>query len=103
MAAAKVEELQLQLQLPDRHLERRVEQIDSLEAKLPAQAEMAWGSGQATAQAECAKIKRHHDSVSAKLLNCRQILAEEQGRRATAEAMAKGAQSEAKRSKTDAA
>ena len=58
LAAAKVEELQLQLQLPDRHPERRAKQTDSPEAKLPAQAEKAWASGQAAAQAECAKMKR---------------------------------------------
>ena len=58
LAATKVDELQLHLKLPGRHLERRVKQIDSLEAKLQAQAEKAWASGQAAAQAECAKMKR---------------------------------------------
>ena len=58
LAAAKVDELQLHLNLSDRHLERRAKQTDSLEAKLPAQAEKAWASGQAAAQAECAKMKR---------------------------------------------
>ena len=38
MAATKAEELQLQLQLSDRHPRRRARQIDSLGAKLPAQA-----------------------------------------------------------------
>ena len=59
-----------------------------------------WASGQTAAQAECAVIKRHHDSVSAKPLRCRQGLAEEQGRRAIAETMAKGAQSEAMGART---
>ena len=55
LAAAMIEELQLELQLPDRHLERRAKQADSPEARLPAQAEKAWAFGQATAQTECAK------------------------------------------------
>ena len=58
LAATKVDELQLNLKLSDRHLERRAKQTDSLEAKLQAQAEKAWASGQAAAQAECAKMKR---------------------------------------------
>ena len=58
LAAMKVDELQLHLKLSDRDFERRIIQIDSLEAKLQAQAEKAWASGQAAAQAECAKMKR---------------------------------------------
>ena len=60
-------------------------------------------SGSARAQAGCVEIKRYRDSVSAKILKCQQGLAKEQDRRATAEAMAKGAQSEARRAKTEAA
>ena len=97
LAAEKIGALQVQLQLSDKHLERRVKQIDSMEAKRPAHAEKARASGQAAAQAECTKVKRLHDSVSAKLLRCQQDLAMEQDRRAAAEAMAKDAQSQAKR------
>ena len=67
LAAAKAEELQVQLWLSDEHLEQRAKQTDSPEAKLRAQAGIAWASGQAAAQAECAKTKWHHDSASAKL------------------------------------
>ena len=45
LAATKADELQLQLDLSDRHLGRRVKQTDFPEAKLPAQAEKAWASG----------------------------------------------------------
>ena len=58
LAATNVDELQLHLNLSGRHLERRARQTDSPEAKLPAQAGKAWASGQAVAQAECAKMKR---------------------------------------------
>ena len=58
LAATKADGLQLQLNLSDRHLGRRAKQVGSLGAELPAQTGKAWASGQAAAQAECAKMKR---------------------------------------------